>query len=1390
MNDNNDVIIKFKKNTRKNKKSDISENTLNTENIPTAKKNCPRGTRKNKFGNCVSKVTDQIIGVDTIQSSTTISQPIIAKNKYCIRGTRKNKDGICVPIITETEFNPKTVVFKVKKGTLKRQIERKTKEDRPNSIENIIQNKSVLKENRSDDRNKDQVVEDDIDDVVEDDIDDVEDDIGDDVEDEDEDGDEDEDDNENENRDYKYDEYEDEGDIQIVENDIEMNNFKYNQSNDDYDFLYPDLDDPHFNIKIAKKKEFNDTQYDGTIYGIKEQSEILCNIEFELMPHQLFVKNFLSLQTPYSSLFLYHGLGTGKTCSAIGIAEEMRSYIKQIGLEMRKSSIMVDGSVKNNQHIIVVAAPNVQMNFRMQLFDPSKLKKNESTGEWNINSCVGKSLLNEINPAHIKGMSKERIERNMNKIISSSYRFYGYEQFAKYALKRIKKEYSNEKKNKSAKLYFSNKLIIIDEVHNIRTEEGNRKKVVTDILFQIVRGADNVRLLLLSATPMYNSYKEIIWITNLLNANDRRRTIKTKEVFDDSGNFVVGGRELLQRKLTGYVSYVRGENPYTFPYRIYPDTFDPSSTFSKINVRPTIQLNDSKEILDPIQIIQPYLTKMHNYQETEYLQIIDEIKSKGVGNRLDESAERFGYETLLKPILALNIIYPPIIGGLNVGKDGLNVIMDMVVESPISYSYKYKRSVIEQYGRIFSKEHIHKYSSKISKICDIVLRSTGTILIYSQYIDGGLIPMALALEEMGISRFGTTPNTLSLLSAQTPRVEPIDSIHLKRRSQINVSGHKFKSAKYMMITGNKNLSLDNTKDLAYFNNSENKYGANVKVVLISKAGAEGLDFKNVRQIHIMEPWYNMNRVEQIIGRGVRNLSHCNLKFEERNVEIYLHATIIENKARSNEECADLYIYRMAERKSITMGNVTRLLKETSVDCLLNVKQTNFTVEKLNALVSNKKIVIRLSTDNIEKEFMIGDRPFTVACDYKDKCELLCRPTANITNDKIVHHTYSQNFIGMNNIRISDKIRQLFVKNHFYSRKEIIELINDVKPYPIEQIYSALTLLVNDKNDLLVDSYGRTGILENKGDIYIFKPIEISDTNSSLYEHISPVELSQQSLRINLDNELLINKEHSTFEKLMQMVKENDQIVFGVKKDTYNVYYTNLQRIKGRLENVHGVSLINIKKYAVHHFLDTMLVEDKLTICKNMFQVVDKHRIDDELENIVHAYFEERIILYRNIRHIIVTDGVKNVLYRLPNFTTQHHNDDDEEIIRKLRTSKLSETYIGFFEVDLKKSKIPAFKTKNMAKKNPKSNLLQGKGKILTILNAMTIELEGTKEYGRNIAPYTDESTTKSSIKVTELIVLLEIIMRETQAKIPKKEYSSDKYVFLSPEETTFMFSPN
>jgi len=679
--------------------------------------------------------------------------------------------------------------------------------------------------------------------------------------------------------------------------------------------LYPNLNDTNFNIKIAEKSEFNDTKYDGPDFSksIKEQSDLLANVDFELQPHQAFVKNFMSFQTPYNSLLLYHGLGSGKTCSAIGVCEEMRDYTKQVGITKR---------------IIIVASENVQENFKLQLFDERKLKLVD--GLWNIRACTGNSLLKEINPMNMKGMSKEKVSSQIKNLINTSYIFLGYVQFANYIIKTMGRdkeeiiEREKKTKNNSVQMLknvkielnskiikrlqneFDSRLIVIDEVHNIRKTDDNENKKVAVNLELLVKSAKNMRFLLLSATPMYNSYKEIVWLLNLMNTNDRRGRIDTKDIFDKKGDFKKNGEDMLIRKATGYVSFVRGENPYTFPYRVYPSDFAKEHTFSSITY-PSYQLNLKKiKHEDKKRILSLYLVKLSDCsncgkcQYCAYKYIINSLRHKkfsittktGVVKDMPsfENMESFGYTLLQMPLESLIISYPiqglkplldeipkeqvseefspsfsesisvdeadeadeneiinphkdesnedegnedagnaelPLqhsvinddvipnqdaitdmedeltkcrrknnnlleqlkqcditimatvdkkndkkndnkVGGAHIepnqltGKIGLERMMSFVDNKtpPNKGEFEYKKSTLDNYGKIFSRDVIGQYSVKIKSILDNIYNpktgkvSDGIILIYSQYIDSGLVPMALALEEMGFTRYG------------------------------------------------------------------------------------------------------------------------------------------------------------------------------------------------------------------------------------------------------------------------------------------------------------------------------------------------------------------------------------------------------------------------------------------------------------------------------------------------------------------------------------------------------------------------------------------------------------------------------------------------------------
>jgi len=1058
------------------------------------------------------------------------------------------------------------------------------------------------------------------------------------------------------------------------------------RNDESFQFLYPEINDPNFNIKIAKHKEFNETKYDGDTYDIEEHAKKLCNTEFELTPHQSFVKNFLSMQTPYNCLLLYHGLGTGKTCSSIGIAEEMRAYMQQVGI---------------TQPILVIASPNVQENYKLQLFDERKLKI--ENGLWKLNTCIGEALLKEINPTNIVGVPKDRIILEINSIIHKYYRFMGYGELANYIKRvmqlpeggRFKMSEIKELKIKKIKKYFDNRLIIIDEVHNIRISDDNKEQSKTaSLLMEVAKYSSNLRLLMLSATPMYNSHKEIIWLTNLINTVDKNSTIRESDVFDKDGNFKEkkntknseGGKELLIRKLTGYVSYVRGENPYTFPYRIYPDVFSPENSIESIaDNYPSMQMNN-REIDEPLENIPVFITPIGEYQAKGYDFLMKHMRNKSynVVNKFGEERElpsfenmdSFGYTYLLKPLEALDIVFPnpeldknkeiadgsvdddeevgdefedqkneEIVNNY-IGKKGLSNTMSFTYQKspyPNVYDYEYKPAVLNNpmHGRIFHPDNIGKYSNKIAKICECIKNSKGIVLIYSQYIEGSIVPLALALEEMGIYRYSSESYAKSLF--KTPPTEPIDALTMIPKSQY--TGSRFSGAKYIMITGNKAYSPNNADDINYATNPNNKEGDKVKVVIISKAGSEGLDFKCIRQVHVLDPWYNMNRIEQIIGRAVRNFSHCMLEdFKDRNVEIYLHSTL----PKDGEEPADLYVYRYAEKKAQLIGKVNRLLKEIAVDCLLNIGQHNFTIEQLNTLANNRNMQIRVSSKSELVNFQIGDRDYSDICDY-EKCakEFKCLPHAEITD--VITNTYNDDYAKMNNSTITKRIRDLFKKRNAYKRDQLIREINIIKEYPEAQIDFALSRFIDNKNEYVYDEYGRTGYLINKDNYYVFQPIEITDEAASMFDRNVPVDYKRTVLELELGNEsgsvaeviddeheyvrnkyteLLADIENSLSKIVTARSKQNEK---RTNKETD--WFVNYGYICHLLSEKHQISDELINKYAICHYLDTAPHNDRLTILRYLYAGTEP--VSTSTEKVVYNYFNEKVVKVRGYNSIIL-----------------------------------------------------------------------------------------------------------------------------------------------------------
>lgn len=974
------------------------------------------------------------------------------------------------------------------------------------------------------------------------------------------------------------------------------------ESGDAYSHLYPSTLDPNFNAKIANKKEFYDSRYELDVQPVEEQSEKICTGDFEIAPHQAFVRNFLSFLTPYNSLLLFHGLGTGKTCSSISVCEEMREYMKQTG---------------TSKKIIVIASPNVQSNFKLQLFDERKLEL--VNGIWNLRACTGNRLLKEINPMNMKGLSKEKVVRQIEQLIKQYYLFMGYTQFSN-VIDKIKEKYSSiestSKRRKAIDQHirreFSNRMIVIDEVHNIRIANDSKSKPVADNLLRIVTNSSNTKLLLLSATPMFNSYKEIIFLLNLLNLNDKRPPIDGRMIFDKDGNFKTDqsgrevGKEYFIQKINGYISFVQGEDPYSFPYRVFPQLFDNthSSVVTPNNNR--IQVDDTP-IIEPMRHTDCYLVQLGEYQKRAYDYMMREIKTDLTTSEIDT---KLGWSMMDKPLQVLNIAYPNVsfdkvirdedvpdfeINDM-VGKNGLTQVVNYNTKTKRGFSYK--EGVIERYGRVFHPGQIEKYSGKLHQVSQSLLNSKGVVLIYTQFIDGGCLPIALMLEEMGITRYGSTKNLF-----EKPPTKSIDALTMKPINETNKD--KASPAKYVIISGDNALSPRNNSEINASTNLTNVYGKDVKVILITRAGSEGIDFKYIRQIHIMEPWYNNNRNEQTIGRAVRFKSHCALPLDERNVEIYLYGT---RTTSEENEPVDMYIYRRAEYKSIQIGKISRVIKENAVDCIMNRGNTQLSVD-----VMNQTIPIVTST-NKKLDYDIGNKPYSSGCDYMEDCNYKCSIESEEYDESAFGKnmaTYNERFIVLNVEKLMNRIKDLFKERYSYSKQEIITRLQMKREYPLIQIDSALTQLLEDKTEFLVDMYDNLGHLVNIGDYYLYQPLEYSEShNISLYNRSNPVDYKPKMLELQVKKD--ISKYTRTDAKPNVTLESLDE---NKGKTVYN-------RIKSIVDSIEPLTMDDMEEgdytseQKVLNYLCYLLLRvDKKNVTKDLFNnIVMNMSIDKLLYN--------------------------------------------------------------------------------------------------------------------------------------------------------------------------------
>ena len=143
-----------------------------------------------------------------------------------------------------------------------------------------------------------------------------------------------------------------------------------------------------------------------------------------------------------------------------------------------------------------------------------------------------------------------------------------------------------------------------------------------------------------------------------------------------------------------------------------------------------------------------------------------------------------------------------------------------------------------------------------------------------------------------------------------------------------------------------NEKKENIKTI--FNKYENRDGSLIKILFGSPAAKEGISLFRVSQVHILEPYWNMSRIQQIIGRAIRYCSHKDMPLDKRQVDVFIYLATYHTVNTIDE-----YIWNMAKKKSYVINQFEHALKEIAIDCNIFYNRNNYPSDNLQIICNNK-----------------------------------------------------------------------------------------------------------------------------------------------------------------------------------------------------------------------------------------------------------------------------------------------------------------------------------------------------------------------------------------------------------------------------------------------------
>jgi superfamily II DNA or RNA helicase len=628
---------------------------------------------------------------------------------------------------------------------------------------------------------------------------------------------------------------------------------------------------------------------------MRAEGEDPCAVEtkVKLRLYQAFVGAFLGPATPYNSILLYHGLGSGKTAVTINLINLLYNY-------------------DHNYNFIVLIKAALRddpwMSDLRKFLGRNEEGEIESPNEWN----------KQFETLH----------------------------FVHYDSPKAGQEFLDTMKRIDPEKPI---LFVIDEAHNfirnvysnLKSSKGRRAQIIYEHILREKRENRKAKLVMISATPAVNYPFELSLLYNLL----RPGTFPNSEaefnrLFITDSNYPILNplnRNLFIRRILGLTSYYIGAAADTARY--------------------------AKQILKYINL------PMSRYQYDVY-RVFEKYEES-----VERKARRYGktsqlYRTYTRQ--ACNFVFPHINSTVNGEsrprpkrfRNSLQISEAIEKGKTVEISSEDEKEQIAAYFRAMAQyvEETEKYFRKI----DLEDRRRGHTIqddlkAFQNQLPGSFLDFYQSdrqRSELLTKLYESSPKMTNIvfLSYVCPGKVMIytnyvmmEGIEIFRVYFRMIGFDDYTVAKPYMgfCEYHGRIDKEDRKQIKkFYNEADNIYGEKCKVIMISPSATEGIQLTEIRQEHINEPYWTEVRIEQVVGRGIRQCSHSRLKPEERIVDVYRYK-VTKPESRDPDDSVristDQHIEDQAKAKSNLIESFLSAMKESAVDCEL-FKNHNFATQ--------------------------------------------------------------------------------------------------------------------------------------------------------------------------------------------------------------------------------------------------------------------------------------------------------------------------------------------------------------------------------------------------------------------------------------------------------------